>query len=148
MQATRLCERCGYDLPGGAEECPGCRDQIVVVTRAARQVAGLDLPTRSVHALPAVAPNREPPGRRPLGRQTGAADLLAFTMLLALLAAAAWLVAIVAHTDRFATQLGRITLERLDLIVVILAWGTLVAATLTALAVLVRALRVIRRRRR
>ena len=147
MQGTQLCERCGYDLPGGAEECPGCRGQIVEVTRAARQVAGLDLPTRSVHALSAVTPIREARGRRPLGRQTGAADLLAFTMLLALLAAAAWFWAIVAHTDRFATQLGRVTLQRLDLIVVILAWATLATAALTALAVLARALRVIRRRR-
>jgi len=147
VQATQLCERCGYDLPGGAEECPDCRGQIVEVTRAARQVAGLDLPTRSVHPLPAVAPIREARAHHPLGRRTGAADLAAFTMLLALLAAAAWLGAIVAHSDRFATQLGRTTLERVDLIVVILAWATLAAAAPTALAVLVRARRVVRRRR-
>ena len=146
MQATQFCQRCGYDLPGGAEECPDCRGHIVEVTRAARQAAGVDLPTRSVHALPAVSPIREPRAHRPLRRPSGATDLLAFTMLLALLAAAGWLGSAVLHTDRFAMQLASITLDRIDLVVVILAWATLVATALTALALLVRALRVIGRR--
>ena len=146
MRATQFCQRCGYDLPGGAEECPDCRGHIVEVTRAARQAAGLDLPTRSVHALPAVSPIREPRAPRTPRRPSRTTDLLGFTMLLALLAAAGWLGSVVMHTDRFSMQFASITLDRIDLVVNILAWATLVATALTALALLVRALRVISRR--
>ena len=147
MQATKPCERCGYDLPMGAAECPDCRGHIVEVTRAARQVAGVDLPTRSVHALPSVDPISEPRTRRPLRHPSGAAELLSITLLLAFLTAAGRVGAVVLNTGRFETRFAAITLDRIDFVVMILAWATLTAAGLTALAFLVRAVRVTIRKR-
>ena len=147
MQATQLCHRCGYDLPGDAHDCPECQDPRPAASRAARQVAGVDPPTRSVHPLTAVRPARESPVGRPLRHPSWARDLSAFTALLGLLSAAGALVSIVAHIDRFSVQLSPIILERLDLAVVVLIGATGAAAAATLLALVGRAVRVLGRRR-
>ena len=49
-----LCRRCGFDIPVGADVCPELRSRARSrPSLAARQVAGLALPTRSVQPAPA-----------------------------------------------------------------------------------------------
>jgi hypothetical protein len=142
MQATQLCPHCGFDLPGDADECPECRVSGPVASLAARQVAGIDLPTRSVHPLGALRPTRER-SVRPARRPHVAADLLAYTTLLALLTAAVWLVRLAARAVPFTLPRASIAHDGLDLAVGTLAWATAAGAALSLLAVVIGAGRAI-----
>ena len=57
-QVIELCRHCGFELTRGPTSCPECGAVEVRPSLAARQVAGLALPTRSVHRLPHVPPLR------------------------------------------------------------------------------------------
>lgn len=57
-QVIELCRHCGFECTGGPDSCPECGVEPVRPSLAARQVAGLALRTRSVHALPHTAPLR------------------------------------------------------------------------------------------
>lgn len=57
-QVIELCGHCGFECTRGPDSCPECGGVEVRPSLAARQVAGLDLPTRSVHRLPHTPPLR------------------------------------------------------------------------------------------
>ena len=57
-QAIELCRKCGFECFRGPGSCPSCGTIEVEPSLAARQVAGLALPTRSVHPLPTTPPLR------------------------------------------------------------------------------------------
>ena len=90
-----LCRTCGFDIPADAGSCPTCRPA-AAPSRAARQVAGQALPTRSVHRLPNLKPRREQE-IPPMGRARMARSAFSFTTALALVtfaaAGLAWLAA-------------------------------------------------------
>jgi len=91
-----LCRRCGFDIPVGADGCPGCGAERVEAERlAARQLAGLALPTRSVRSLPNTPPQHvaEPP---PVTPAVGARTVFAYTWLLTVVAVLGGLLAWVA----------------------------------------------------
>ena len=58
-QVIHLCRACGFEIPVDVRECPECRLPDAPPSLAARQAAGLALPTRSVHRLPHTAPRHE-----------------------------------------------------------------------------------------
>jgi len=57
-QVIELCRHCGFECTRGPASCPECGATDVPPSLAARQVAGLALPTRSVHRLPHTPPLR------------------------------------------------------------------------------------------
>ena len=145
-QATERCERCGYDLPAGADACPGCGPaRASTPPLAARQVAGLALPTRSVHELSTVRPVRDR-HHRPVRGPSWAPDLLSVTVLLGVVTVLARLTALVLDDGRALANVSGTLAPRADDVVLALVWATLGAAVLTVLAAVGRAVRVRRRR--
>jgi hypothetical protein len=130
-----LCRTCGYEIPGDAPGCTACGPP-VVPSHAARQVAGLALPTRSTHVLPTTRPAKVRQ-RRPLGRATVARELVAYTSLLVLLALAAALGAWAARLDRVVLEVPTSLAPTLERAAVGLAAAAAVGAALSAVAALV-----------
>ena len=77
-QVIELCRTCGFDIPADADHCPACERIPAPLSLAARQVAGMALPTRSVHALPSTRPRRyrEP---APIGPARAARSAFSYT---------------------------------------------------------------------
>ena len=131
------CRRCGFDIPTDAPACPSCGPaRAPSVSRAARQVAGIDLPTRSEHRLPSIRPRR----RRQVtevGDANVARSAFAYASLFVLLAvlgaAAAW----IAGHESVVLDLPRGTAERIGDLTAIASGAALVltAISLTALGV-------------
>jgi hypothetical protein len=110
-QVIEACARCGFAIPTDADACPGCGPDVRrVAPRAARQAAGLALPTRSVRALPHTRARRQrstaaPPPADDARSAFGYAVL--FVLLTVAAAALAWAV----QLDRFEVALPDGTAE-------------------------------------
>src|SRR4051794_18777854 len=105
MQTLQRCGQCGFEI---GEDGHACRPQPQLspeARRAARQVAGLDLPTRGVYGLPHADSMRERPPARPRRRPTWASDFTAFSTVLVLATLLCLGLQWVAELDRFAVQL-------------------------------------------
>lgn len=148
-----LCRSCGFDIPSDAGVCPGCQPASAP-SRAARQVAGYALPTRSVHKLPTTAarPEHAPP---PMGRARTARSAFSFTTAFALFTFTAAGLAWLADQPRFVLQLPSGTGDLLDDLTRTFAIASVVALALGLVATVVwcvrataRALRVRAARRR
>jgi hypothetical protein len=142
MQTVELCRRCGFHLPVGQRDCPACATP--APSLAARQVAGLELPTRSVHPQPRLRPNRELYLRRT--RRRIGHDLFAFATLLGALALVCWTASFFAGIERIEVQLHDGTAARLGDAARMLGWATLALLALAGVAVAVRQVRLRRRR--
>lgn len=129
-----LCRQCGFDIPADAPTCPGCRPP-ATPTLAARQAAGLALPTRSVHELPAT-PMRRDRRRRPVGRARTARSAFSFTTAFALLTFAAAGLAWLAGQPRFVLQVPSGAQALLDQVVVVAATASVATLGLGLLAML------------
>ena len=123
-QVIELCRSCGFEIPEDARACPGC-SPAAPPPRAARQVAGLALPTRSVHPLHAVRPRRERSGR-PLGRARAARSAFSFTTALALLTFAAAGLAWLSEQPRFVLSVPAGTSDLLDHIATLAAQASVI----------------------
>jgi hypothetical protein len=134
-QVIDLCRTCGFDIPADAGSCPACK-RATEPTRAARQVAGLALPTRSVHSLPTV-PRRREPVTQPLGRAETARSAFSLTATLALctfvVAGLAW----VASQPRFVLTVPRATIDVLDDITTITATASIAALLIGLIAMVI-----------
>ena len=111
-QVIELCRTCGFHIPAGADRCPGCTP-ISEPSLAARQVAGLALPTRSVHALSHVSPGREVEPR-PIGRARVARAAFSFATALALITLWAWGLTWLASQPRFVLEVPDGTVDLLE----------------------------------
>ena len=114
MQDLRLRHPCGR------RPLPRLRARRAAPSRAARQVAGLALPTRSVHALPATRPRREH-DVRPVGPARAARSAFSFTTTLILLTLAVAGLAWLASQPRFVLQVPDGTAGVLDDITIVSA---------------------------
>lgn len=124
-QVIEHCGRCGFDIPADAECCPGCGRDDEAPSLAARQVAGLALPTRSVHPLPTTPPQRERVPRR-VGPARGARSAFAYTSLLLLVALLGAGLGWVARLDRYVLALPHGTAERIDDLTVAATWASVI----------------------
>jgi len=125
-----LCRRCGFDIPVGADGCPGCGAERVEAERlAARQLAGLALPTRSVRSLPNTPPQHvaEPP---PVTPAVGARTVFAYTWLLTVVAVLGGLLAWVANLDRYVSALPQGTAAWFEEIAVMATVGSIIGLVL------------------
>jgi hypothetical protein len=129
-KVIELCRTCGFDIPADADRCPGCVPE-AGPSLAARQAAGLALPTRSVHALPRVAPRHEPI-ERPLGKAQAARSAFSFTTTLVLVTLSAAGLAWLASQPQFVLQVPDGTVNRLDTVTTFSALAS-VAALLVGL---------------
>jgi hypothetical protein len=134
--AIELCRTCGFDIPLDAGECPGCTGRAPTAPPlAARQAAGLALPTRSVHRLPRTRPRKDAV-TRPVGPARAARSAFSFTSSLALFtlvaAAATWL----STQPRFVLQLPAGTTDLLDRVTTVSATASLVGLGLGIAAML------------
>lgn len=131
-----LCSRCGFDIPVDARACPSCGPD-AAPARAALQVAGLALPTRSVHRVPQLRPRRERierPARTTRAAARSAFDYAFVFIAIALLAqTSGW----AAGLERFVLAVPNGTVERLADLAELATWASVVvaAAGLVALAV-------------
>jgi hypothetical protein len=132
-----LCRRCGFDIPAGAPCCPGCGPELPVApSLAARQVAGLALPTRSVRPLPRTPPQRCPEPRE-VPPAVGARAAFAYTWLLVVVALVGALLAWVARLDRYVSELPDGTADWLDALTVNATIGAIIGLVVGFLAILV-----------
>ena len=121
-----LCRTCGFDIPVDSGECPGCAGRSPVAPpRAARQVAGLALPTRSVRRVPSLRPGVE--AAPPVGPARAARSAFSFTSTLTILAVVAACAAWASTQPRFVLQVPAGTTEVLDRVAETAAVGSLVA---------------------
>jgi len=134
LPVIELCRTCGFDIPADADGCPACRPA-PEPSLAARQVAGIALPTRSVHRLPRVAPRRDHE-ERPLGRADAARSAFSFTATLVLVTVVAAGLAWLASQPRFVLQVPAGTVERLEDVTTLSATAA-VAALLTGVLAMV-----------
>lgn len=132
-KVIELCRRCGFSIPEGAESCPGCGHDDEVLSLAARQVAGLEPPTRSVHPLPALRSRRERPARA-VGPARGARSAFAYTSLFVLIAlvsaAASW----TTRLDRFLLGLPEGLTEDIDGVTRAAAWASVIGLVVGLIA--------------
>jgi hypothetical protein len=131
-----LCGRCGFDIPADAHACPECGpDRPSEPSLAARQVAGLALPTRSVRRLPRTRPRRDlqPPDVTPA---VGARTIFAYTWLLVVVALVGALLAWVARLDRYVSALPRGTAEWFDELTVMATLGSVIGLVIGLFALL------------
>jgi hypothetical protein len=108
-----LCRTCGFHIPADEPRCPGCAPAPHRIPLAARQVAGLALPTRSVRPLPTTPPARE--ARDPhIGRARTARSAFSFATAFVLLTFAAAGLAWLASQPRFVLEVPDGTHALLD----------------------------------
>ena len=134
-QVIELCKTCGFDIPADADRCPGCTP-VSVPSLAARQAAGLALPTRSVHRLSHVRPRREHE-ERPLGRAEAARSAFSFTTTLVVITLSAAGLAWLAGQPMFVLQVPSGTVERLDSIATFSATASVAALVFGLVAMVV-----------
>ena len=135
-QVIELCRSCGFDIPADADTCPSCTAKAAGPSLAARQVAGLALPTRSVHRLRRVSPRREVVDR-PLGEARAARSAFAFTVTLVLITFAAAGLAWLAGQPQFVLQVPSGTVDRLDTLTTVSAAASVAMLLIGLLEVLV-----------
>lgn len=122
----QLCSRCGFHIPLGADACPECgADDEQEPCLAARQVAGLALPTRSVRRLPQTPPRHDPEPRA-VEPAVGARTVFAYTWVLVVITLVGGMLAWVARLDRYVTTLPNETAEWLDEVAVMAALGSVI----------------------
>jgi hypothetical protein len=144
MRTLQRCAHCGFEIGEDGHSCRAEPQLSPEARRAARQIAGLDLPTRAVYELPQAGSRREPRPARPGRRPSWASDLIAFATVLALAALVALGLERVARMERFAIQLPGDTAAVLSRA----ATGLAIAAAVTAgLALVAFVARAISRRR-
>jgi hypothetical protein len=103
---------CGFDVPADTGRCPSC-EVPAVPSRAAHQLAGVALPTRSVHALPHLRPRAER-DNRPVGPARGARSAFSFTTTLVLVTLIAAALTWLASQPRFVLAVPEGTVDVLD----------------------------------
>ena len=135
IPAVGLCRTCGFDIPADRGSCPSC-SPAAPPARAAQQVAGLALPTRSVHGLPHLAPRRERE-LAPLGPARTARSAFSFTTTLVLITLVAAGLAWVANQPRFVLAVPDGTVDVLDDITTLSATASVAALLIGLLAMLV-----------
>ena len=134
MAVIDRCRTCGFDIPTDVERCRGC-DEPVAPSRAAHQVAGLALPTRSVHALPHVKPRPEGP-HQPLGPARTARSAFSLTTAFVVVTLAAAALAWIASQPRFVLAVPDGTLDLLDDITTASATASIAALLIGLVALL------------
>ncbi len=127
------CKRCGFDIAFDSLTCAGCRRVAGPPGRAARQVAGLALPTRSVHRLPRTVPTLDAPAR-PAPSPDAARSAFAFTSLLALVVLLGLVLGWAARMEAFVLTLPVGTAARIDELTMATAWATVGVAGIGAVA--------------
>jgi hypothetical protein len=133
----QLCNRCGFDIPSDADVCPECGpDDTAPPSLAARQVAGLALPTRSAHRLPRLRPRRDHPARE-VAPAVGARTAFAYTWLLVVVALVGALLARLARLDRYVSSLPQGTAEWLDDLTVMATLGAVIGLVVGLVAMVV-----------
>ena len=149
-RVIELCRRCGFDIPADADECPGCgRDEVVVPPLAAQQVAGLALPTRSTHRLPTIPPEHDHLPQT-IGPADGARSAFGYATLFLVITLTMAVLTWAARLERFVPSVPDGTVERLDGLIVLTTWASVIGMAIGVLAMFtwtVRRLRVGRRRR-
>ena len=122
----QLCSRCGFDIPPNATTCPECGPDVAPVpSRAARQLVGADLPTRSVRRLPHTPPARDVEPRE-VTPAVGARTVFAYTWLLVVVALVGALLAHIARLDRYVSSLPNGTAEWFDDLTVMATLGSVI----------------------
>jgi hypothetical protein len=129
-----LCRTCGFDIPADEGDCPVCARGAQRPSRAAQQVAGVALPTRSVRRLPHTRPRAEPAG--PLGRARAARSAFSFTASLALLTFVAAGISWVLGRPSLVLRVPPGITERLDVLTTIAATASVVAMVVGVVAML------------
>jgi hypothetical protein len=133
----QLCSRCGFDIPADAVVCPQCGPaDTAAPSLAARQVAGVALPTRSVRELPTTRPRRElPPSEVPPA--VGARTVFAYTWVLVVVALLGALLARLARLDRYVSALPDGTAEWFDDLTVMATLGSVIGLVVGLVAMVV-----------
>jgi hypothetical protein len=132
---TTVCSRCGFETTDGSTVCPWCVEPDATPSLAARQVAGLALPTRSVHHLPSLPPRRERVAR-PVGPADGARSAFGFSTIFVLLVFVGLGLSWLAHPTHFGLTLPDGTAELVDRFTVVAAWGAVIAVGVGVAAML------------
>ena len=140
MAVIELCRTCGFDIPSDADHCVACEPTLEAPSLAARQVAGIALPTRSVHALPATRPRREHEVH-PIGPARAARSAFSYTTTLVLVtltaAGLAWLVG----QPRFVLQMPQGIAGLLDDLTIVSATASIAALAIGLVALVAWCLR-------
>jgi hypothetical protein len=132
-----LCNRCGFDIPVDAGACPQCGpEDTAAPPLAARQVAGVALPTRSVRRLPRTRPRRAPEPRA-VPPAVGARTAFAYTWLLVVVALVGALLARLARLDRYVSSLPQGTAEWLEDLTVMATLGSVIGLLIGLVAMAV-----------
>jgi hypothetical protein len=133
----QLCSRCGFDIPPNATVCPECGPDVAAVpSRAARQVAGADLPTRSVWPLPHTSPARDLQPRE-VTPAVGARTAFAYTWVLVVVALVGALLAHLARLDRYVSSLPNGTAEWFEDLTVMATLGSVIGLVVGLVAMVV-----------
>ena len=138
LAVIELCRTCGFDIPADAGACPGCARASapsLAPSLAARQVAGLALPTRSVHSLPGTRPRREHDVPA-IGPAHAARSALSYTVTLTVLALAVAGLAWLAGQPRFVLQVPEGAAGLLDRITVVAVIASVAALAISLVAML------------
>lgn len=143
-QVIHVCRHCGFEAYLGPDSCPTCGAVERVPSRAALQVAGLALPTRSVRRLPITPPLRLV---EPLPPAPAEAARSAFhgASLFVLLSLVGLLLSVVASPTWLGFALPDGTQSIVDRLTSLAAWG---AVGLTGLGVAAAGVTVMRNRGR
>ncbi len=121
-----LCRTCGFDVPADGHGCPTCAGRAIAApSLAARQVAGMALPTRSVRALSHTPPR--PPAPAPLGRARAARSAFSFTTTCALITFAAAGLTWLSTRPMVVLEVPTGTTELLDKVTTVSATASVVA---------------------
>jgi hypothetical protein len=129
-----LCRTCGFDIPADEGDCPVCARGAPRPSRAAQQVAGLALPTRSVRRLPTTRPRREP--APPLGRARAARSAFSFSTAFALITFAAAGLSWLSGRPSLVLRVPPSTTARLDDLTTLAATASVVAMVVGVVAML------------
>ena len=132
MAVVELCRTCGFDIPADADRCPGCA-RADAPALAALQVAGMALPTRSVHPLPSTRPRRDR-DVQPVGPAYAARSALSYTTTLTLLTLVVAGLSWAAGQPRFALQVPEGLAGLLDDVAVMSAMASIVMLAVSLVA--------------